>query len=127
MEISVGAWSEPRKDCWQPVRRPGPKKWEGRPGTVYLLHFDRPFTVNGVTLVQHYLGWTVDLRGRLREHAAGRGSFVTRKAHAQGVGFQVIRTWPGTLDTERELRQLGPKHLCPVCGWPRSADWPRRC
>lgn len=89
--------------------------YEGLPGTVYLLHFERPFTVNGVTLVQHYLGWTQDLTRRLREHQAGRGSQVTKKARAQGVGFVLVRTWPGTLDTERELRAEGPRNLCPRC------------
>lgn len=91
--------------------------YEGLPGFVYLLHFDRPFTLNGVTPIQHYLGWTQDLRRRLHDHQAGRGSFVTRRAHAQGVGFALVKTWPGTLDTERELRDLRPKNLCPHCGW----------
>jgi hypothetical protein len=102
-------------DSGQAGQAPRPNPYEGIPGHVYLLHFREPFTVNGVTLVQHYLGWTADLRRRLRDHARGRGSRVTQKAHAQGVGFVLARTWPGTVATERDLRAEGPRNLCPHC------------
>jgi predicted GIY-YIG superfamily endonuclease len=93
--------------------------YEGLPGFVYLLHYERPFLLKGFeTPAQHYLGWSQDVGRRLREHARGRGSAVTRYAHAQGVGFELVKVWPGTLDTERELRDLGPGRLCPKCGWP---------
>jgi hypothetical protein len=36
-----------------------------RTGTVYLLHFDRPYRH-----ARHYLGWAEDLDNRLAEHAA---------------------------------------------------------
>ncbi len=41
-------------------------------GTVYLLHFDRPYVHAG-----HYTGWTTDLPARLAEHASGHGARLT--------------------------------------------------
>ena len=38
-------------------------------GTVYLLHFDRPYAH-----ARHYTGWTTDLTTRLADHAAGHGA-----------------------------------------------------
>ena len=35
-------------------------------GTIYLLHFDRPYRH-----ARHYTGWTEDLLDRLDRHAAG--------------------------------------------------------
>jgi hypothetical protein len=89
--------------------------YEGLPGTVYLLHFARPFGPNPSTRAQHYLGWTQNLRRRLNEHRKGRGSGVTRRAHREGVPFVLAQTWPGTTQREAELRLLGPRELCPVC------------
>ena len=89
--------------------------YEGVPGTVYLLHFARPFGPNPSTRAQHYLGWTQNLRRRLNKHRKGRGSGVTRRAHREGVPFVLAQKWPGTTQREAELRLLGPRELCPVC------------
>jgi predicted GIY-YIG superfamily endonuclease len=81
-------------------------------GTVYLLHFDRPYRH-----ARHYTGWTSDLDHRLAEHAAGRGARLLAVIHAAGIGWQLARTWPGTRTAERALkRQGGASRRCPLCG-----------
>lgn len=87
------------------------------PGTVYLLHFDRPYEH-----ARHYLGWTVDLPARLAEHAAGRGARLLTVVRAAGIGWALARTWPGDRHRERQLkRQGGASRRCPLCGvQPRS-------
>ena len=87
-------------------------------GTVYLLHFDRPFKH-----ARHYLGWTRDLDSRLADHRAGSGARLLAVLKAAGIGFQLARTWtPATRRRERQLKnQGGASRLCPICGvTPRS-------
>lgn len=58
-------------------------------GTVYLLHFERPY--HGP--MQHYVGFTVDgLDKRLEAHREGRGGKTTRYAFELGIGFTLART-----------------------------------
>ena len=58
-------------------------------GTVYLLHFERPY--HGP--MQHHVGFTAgDLARRLDDHRAGTGSKTTRRAFDQGIAFVVART-----------------------------------
>ena len=81
-------------------------------GTVYLLHFDRPYRH-----ARHYTGWTTNLAGRLAEHAAGRGAHLLAVIASQGIGWRLARTWPGTRSLERALkRQGGASRRCPICG-----------
>jgi predicted GIY-YIG superfamily endonuclease len=81
-------------------------------GTVYLLHFDRPYQH-----ASHYTGWALDLDHRLAEHAAGRGARLLAVIKAAGIGWQLARTWPGTRNRERALkRQGGASRRCPLCG-----------
>ena len=81
-------------------------------GTVYLLHFDRPYAHAG-----HYTGWTRDLSARLAEHAAGRGARLLTVVASAGIGWQLARTWTGTRAMERALkRQGGASRRCPLCG-----------
>jgi predicted GIY-YIG superfamily endonuclease len=83
-----------------------------RTGTVYLLHFDRPYAH-----AAHYTGWTADLHQRLADHAAGRGARLLAVIDAAGIGYRLARTWPGTRATERALkRQGGASRRCPLCG-----------
>ena len=91
----------------------------GRMGTVYLLHFERPYAH-----ARHYLGWTADLDFRLAEHAAGRGARLLAVITEAGIGFTLARTWPGTRARERQLkRQGGASRRCPLCGArPRAPD-----
>ena len=81
-------------------------------GTVYLLHFHRPYRH-----ARHYLGWAADLDTRLAEHAAGRGARLTAVVRAAGIGWHLARTWPGGRARERQLkRQGGASRCCPDCG-----------
>lgn len=81
-------------------------------GTVYLLHFDRPYRH-----AKHYLGWTLDLDARLAEHAAGRGARLLEVVASSGIGWRLARTWPGGRARERQIkRQGGLSRCCPLCG-----------
>jgi len=89
-------------------------------GTVYLLHFDRPYGPGGGPndrgIAKHYTGWTNDLPARLAAHAAGNGARLMAVVAANGIGFQLARTWPGGRARERQLkRQGGASRRCPIC------------
>jgi predicted GIY-YIG superfamily endonuclease len=82
-----------------------------RGGTVYLLHFDRPYRH-----AAHYTGWTTNLAHRLDEHETGHGARLLAVIKAAGIGWQLARIWPGTRTTERALkRQGGASRRCPIC------------
>jgi predicted GIY-YIG superfamily endonuclease len=80
-------------------------------GFVYLYHFDRPFAH-----ARHYIGWTVDLVARDKLHQAGKGARLLAVLHRAGIGFTIVRTWPGDKKLERAIkkRRCAPQ-LCPVC------------
>lgn len=84
-----------------------------RRGTVYLLHFDRPYGH-----ARHYCGWTEDLESRLAAHAAGRGARLITVINQAGIGWTLARTWPNvTRSVERGLKnQGGASRRCPLCG-----------
>lgn len=84
-------------------------------GTIYLVHFERPFQH-----ARHYLGWTgTSLAARFRRHRSlapkRRGSALLRAVFAAGIAFKVVRTWPGSRDRERALKSSGHARRCPVC------------
>ncbi len=82
------------------------------PGTVYLLHFDRPYKH-----AAHYTGWSLNLTHRLETHRAGKGARLLEVIQAEGIGWQLARTWTGTRHLERALkRQGGASRRCPLCG-----------
>lgn len=83
-----------------------------QPGTVYLLHFTRPYKH-----ARHYLGFTTNLEERLRHHRQGRaGSHLMRVVKDAGIGFEVAITWEGSRALERRLKNNGNiKHYCPIC------------
>jgi putative endonuclease len=81
----------------------------GSAGTVYALHFDRPYRGKS----QHYLGWTRDLERRLEMHRTGEGGLTTHTAWLRGIGFTLVATWPGTQALERRLKRDGWD--CPLC------------
>jgi hypothetical protein len=82
----------------------------GEVGTIYLIHFDQP-----IAHAQHYLGWTSDLPGRLKDHFSGQGSPLIRAA-ARVTSVRVVRTWVGSRTDERRMhnRHENPR-MCPVC------------
>jgi len=81
-------------------------------GTIYLLHFDQPVSDHA----RHYLGWASDLAARLAAHREGRGARLMEVCKERGITWHVSRTWEGTRDRERAIkdRAEGPK-LCPDC------------
>lgn len=89
-------------------------------GTVYLLHFDRPYMH-----ALHYLGWTRAgrLDERLAEHRAGQGARLMAVIKEAGIGFELARTWPGPRALERQLKRRHKiRRACPLCGIkPRAA------
>jgi predicted GIY-YIG superfamily endonuclease len=79
---------------------------------VYLLHFDRAYKH-----ASHYTGWTSDLPARLKEHADGHGARLLAVIAAEGIGWQLARTWSGPRARERRLKiQGGAPRRCPLCG-----------
>ena len=79
---------------------------------AYLVHLHAPFGH-----AQHYLGWSADPPWRLRHHAAGTGSNLLRHVRLAGIGWSLVRVWPGATRTvERSLhKQGGASRLCPYC------------
>ena len=92
-------------------------------GTVYLLHFSRPYRHAG-----HYVGFTTDLERRLRQHRNGLTSPLVRCAVAEGIEIFLARTWKEvTVAFETWLHSGGHKNLaCPICSGP-SAFRRARC
>lgn len=89
-------------------------------GTVYLLHFDRPYQH-----ARHYTGWTEDLLERLDRHARGCGARLMNVICSAGIGFVLVRTCEGTRDVERAIKnQGGAVRYCPLCtSRPWNGPW----
>jgi hypothetical protein len=90
----------------------------GLVGLIYLVHFDRPIgdLANPRGYASHYTGWTLDLPGRLVDHAEGRGARLMEVICEAGIGWQLARLWVGTRTRERSLKQSGgAARRCPVC------------
>lgn len=91
-----------------------PEKRENVAGTIYLLHFERPYRH-----ARHYLGWTEgeSIDRRIEEHRSGRGSRLMAAVSNAGIDFRVARTWSGTRHEERRLKngKNTGKWLCPDC------------
>lgn len=79
-------------------------------GTVYLIHFDRPYAH-----AKHYLGFTTDLPGRLDAHAKGQGARLMEVIRDAGITWRLARTWQGDRHRERQLKQRGHSRYCPIC------------
>lgn len=87
-------------------------------GTVYLLHFSRPYGH-----CRHYIGFTErTIEKRTHEHLNGYGSALTNAAEEVGITFDVARTWE---DVDQSVEFLlkswadGPA-LCPICSGPSA-------
>jgi predicted GIY-YIG superfamily endonuclease len=89
-------------------------------GTVYLLHFERPYKH-----AAHYIGWTAgELEERLRAHQSGTGARLLEVVTNAGITFELARTWEGSRRVERvKKRQGGAGRCCPIC---RAAGERRR-
>jgi predicted GIY-YIG superfamily endonuclease len=80
-------------------------------GTVYLLHFERPYRH-----ARHYTGWTRDLDARLKLHQRGAGARLLEVVAGAGISWTLARTWEGDRTRERQLkRQGGASRRCPIC------------
>jgi predicted GIY-YIG superfamily endonuclease len=78
---------------------------------IYLLHLDRP-----LGHASHYLGYAADVGKRLDEHRSGRGARMLAAAAERGIGFELVRVWPGGREEERSLkRQKNAPRYCYVC------------
>ena len=81
-------------------------------GTIYLLHFDQAVSDHA----RHYLGWASDLAARLEAHRAGRGARLMEVCAERGITWHVSRTWQGTRDRERAIKDRAESpRLCPDC------------
>jgi hypothetical protein len=97
------------------VSEPGAAVQAPNPGVagVYLLHFDWSHPDYGW---QHYIGWSRNLPARIAAHRRGDGSRVSREALKAGIGFRVVRVWPGaTRHEEQAFQALKGRNLCPAC------------
>ena len=84
-------------------------------GTVYLLHFTSAYKH-----ARHYVGFTTDLPARLDSHRNGTGARLLEVITTAGIGFALARTWPGTRNDERAIKnRKETPALCPMCN-PRA-------
>jgi putative endonuclease len=84
----------------------------------YLLHFDEAIgsPSNPRGRAQHYLGHADRLDRRTLEHMRGRGAKITQALVERGIGFSVVRIWPGDRGFERKLKnKKDAPGLCPIC------------
>lgn len=92
-------------------------------GYLYILCFERAIgnPENRRALASHYLGWAMDLPGRLAQHASGHGSALTQAVVAQGIGWRAFYK-PGTPALERwyKARYKSTPSLCPHCAASRG-------
>ena len=65
---------------------------------------------------QHFIGHTEDLDRRLAEHRGAHTAAIMRAVNEAGIGWHVVRTWPGTRDTQRAIKNLrSGRRLCLEC------------
>ena len=81
-------------------------------GFVYLAHFS-----TNLSHARHYLGFATDLAHRMAQHRAGTGARLMEVVKHAGIGWKLVRVWPGDRGLERLLkrRKNTPRRLCPVC------------
>lgn len=64
-------------------RAPKARAW------VYVIRLRRP-----LCHARHYVGWTVDLVHRVRQHLTGQGSNLLNAANAYGIRWDVVQVIP---------------------------------
>lgn len=94
-----------------------------RVGTVYLLHFSRPYRH-----ARHYIGFTTRLDARIRRHRRGWGSPLIAAAIESGIEIFIARRWENVACAfERRVSRVSGRRGCPICRGPRAQLWaPRR-
>lgn len=80
-------------------------------GTVYLIHFDKPYKH-----ARHYLGWSQDIDQRLQQHQSGNGARLMEVITQAGILWHVSSTWDGGPELEKALKtwKNGSRH-CFTC------------
>jgi predicted GIY-YIG superfamily endonuclease len=87
-----------------------------RLGTVYLLHFNRPYHH-----ARHYVGFTTNIERRVKRHQDGRGSPLIEAAISAGIEFTVARLWNNVTGRfERRIHEMEARLLCPMCVGPEK-------
>ena len=81
----------------------------GRPGTIYTLHFDRPYKH-----AAHCTGRKTCVLGSPSTRPGGAPRLLA-VVKAAGIGWQLATTQEGTRSEERRLKQHGAARRCPVC------------
>lgn len=104
-------------------------------GLVYLLHFTQLYVpypgAAPCACAGHYTGFAAGgpraLKRRLSQHGTKAGARLTLAVARAGIGWELARTWPGTRQLERRLKnQGGAGRRCPLCGvTPRPGPLPR--
>ena len=90
-----------------------------RLGSVYLLHFNRPYRH-----ARHYVGFTRDLERRVARHQIGHGSPLIRAAGHAGIKVKIVRVWHNvTTRFERRVHKMQKRFVCPSCAGDRK-PWP---
>jgi hypothetical protein len=94
---------------------------------VYLLHLDRPLgnPANRTGQANHYLGSAWDVAARqLAETSSSCDVKMLQAAQRAGIGWRVVRVWPGDRKLERRLKDRGgASRLCPACGIIPAGTW----
>jgi hypothetical protein len=91
--------------------------------TCYLLHFDKPIgdLAKATGWAQHYLGSSADVYAELARLASpGCHAKIMREVNRLGIGWELVRTWPGGRVREAALKERGPGRYCPRCASPKS-------
>lgn len=94
-------------------------------GTVYLIHFDRPYFH-----AQHYVGWTQNgIMERIERHRNGSGARLLQIVNEVGIPWKVARMWGASRERERQLKKSkNARRYCPICmaGKPVTPQWARK-
>ncbi len=78
---------------------------------VYLLCLSRP-----LSHARHYLGSSLNVQRRLKEHMSGRGSKFTQAVVKAGIELRLATTWEGQRFEERQRKHArNAARWCPFC------------
>lgn len=87
-------------------------------GTVYVLHFDRPYDGGHGQVVNHYIGFTeLGVAARNARHHSCHGAALLKAVANAGIDWQVADTYENeTIAFERKLKgRGGAKRICSIC------------